>query len=72
MSQTFDESSAGATGTADTADELEISISQARDAALAAGINPDGISGSDDDTRSNASYAFDLEGVKDGPQLGSA
>lgn len=72
VSQTFDEPSVKADTATDETDELEISISQARDAALAAGINPDGISGSDDDgyTRSNASYAFDLEGIKDGPQLG--
>lgn len=53
-------------------EELARSIALARDAARMCGINPDGPRSDEDDEaygRGNASYAFELTGVKDGPQL---
>ena len=60
-------------GDAAVAEELSESIEQARRAAKLAGIDPDAIRGSVDDEdaprRANASYAFELGGLTDGPQL---
>lgn len=53
-------------------EELSQSIALARDAARMCGINPDGPRADEDDdlySPGNASYAFELRGVKDGPQL---
>lgn len=52
-------------------DALSNSIAAARDAAKLAGIDPDGRLGAGEDgyRHGNASYAYELRGVQDGPQL---
>lgn len=57
--------------TGELGDNLAESIAAARDAARLAGIDPSSAARDDDGelVRPNASYAFVLDGVEDGPQL---
>ncbi|WP_301925435.1 heavy metal translocating P-type ATPase [Corynebacterium glaucum] len=58
----------------DHSKDLSRSIALARDAAKLAGVetDPEAVREAEGDrNRTNASYAFELEGVEDGPQLGT-